>query len=246
MKISELVKKTNVSKETIHYYIREGALPRPRKSSKNSAEYDEGTVAQIQLIKDLQENFFLPLAEIKKIIKKQKKLSAIDKIKFRFHIENLRPVDQISPDPIQGKQNFLKETGMSEKWLDKMQQWEIITPEQTADRLIFAPDDVIIAKLVVKMGELGGGPRDGLNPEELKLYIRFVKDVVLPTHLNFLKNHLHLLKSAEFQERGIKLIEAVGLFFYHVYRKTIKEEVIRILNSIDQQDTAADPPSNGD
>ena len=39
MKISELVKQTQVSKETIHYYIREGLLPRPRKLGKNVAEY---------------------------------------------------------------------------------------------------------------------------------------------------------------------------------------------------------------
>jgi DNA-binding IclR family transcriptional regulator len=32
MKISELVKRTGVPKETIHFYIREGLLRKPRKS----------------------------------------------------------------------------------------------------------------------------------------------------------------------------------------------------------------------
>ncbi|NNL75879.1 MAG: MerR family DNA-binding transcriptional regulator, partial [Desulfobacterales bacterium] len=32
MKISQLVKRTGVPKETIHFYIREGLLRKPRKS----------------------------------------------------------------------------------------------------------------------------------------------------------------------------------------------------------------------
>ena len=40
MKIGELVKQTQVSKETIHYYVREGLLPRPRKLAKNVADYE--------------------------------------------------------------------------------------------------------------------------------------------------------------------------------------------------------------
>ena len=54
MKISQLVKRTGVPKETIHFYIREGLLRKPRKSSVNTADYNERYVDQIQLIKDLQ------------------------------------------------------------------------------------------------------------------------------------------------------------------------------------------------
>jgi len=235
LKISELVKKTNVSKETIHYYIREGALPKPRKSGKNTADYGEETIEQIQLIKDLQENFFLPLSEIKKIIKQQKKHSLVDKVKFSFMTKNVRSVDQISFKTITGRNNFIKATGMSEHWLDKMEEWGIITPEIQEDCRIYSSDNVTIGKLIVDMGHLGFGPKDGYNPKDLKLYADFVKNIVLPTHMNFLKDHLHLLTSLEFQEKGIRLVEAVGLFFYHIYRKTVKEEIIRILNTIDEK-----------
>jgi DNA-binding transcriptional MerR regulator len=236
MKISELVKRTNVPKETIHFYIRDGALPKPRKSSKNTADYGEDTVEQLQLIKELQDNYFLPLSEIKKILKKQRKLSDIDKIKFRFLTKSLRPIDQISLDSVYGKEKFMEITEMSEKWLDLMQEWQIITPEIKDEQPIYAPDDVIIAKLIVDMDRLGLGPRDGYDPENLKLYTNFVKDTVLPIHMSFLKEHFHLLKSPEFQEKGIKMIEAVGLFFYHIYRKIIKEEVLHVLDSMKNED----------
>ena len=69
MKISELVKKTHASKETIHYYVREGLVSKPKKPGKNVAIYDERCIDQIKTIKRLQDNYFLPLSIIKKIIK---------------------------------------------------------------------------------------------------------------------------------------------------------------------------------
>ena len=62
MKISDLVKRTQVSKETIHYYVREGLVPRPRKFAKNLASYNESYVERIRLIKELQDHHFLPRA----------------------------------------------------------------------------------------------------------------------------------------------------------------------------------------
>ena len=37
LKIGELVKRTGVQKETIHFYINQGLLPRPLKTSRNMA-----------------------------------------------------------------------------------------------------------------------------------------------------------------------------------------------------------------
>lgn len=241
MRISELVKKTKVPKETIHYYIREGALPKPKKRGKNTADYDEEVVEQLELIRALQEHYFLPLSEIKKIVKQQKKFSPIDKVKFRFMTKNLRPIDQISFDSVYGREKFKKTTGMAEKWLTRMEEWGIITPEKTDDDIIYSSDNVIIGKLIVDMDRLGFGPRDGYHPKDLKLYADFVGNAVLPKQMNFLKDHLYLLSSPEFQEKGIKMIEAVGLFFYHLYRKAVKEEVVRILSSIDQQGNSTSP-----
>lgn len=69
MKISELATKTKIPKETIHYYVREGLIPKPRKMGSNLAEYNELHAEQIQLIRQIQTHFFLPLSLIKKIVK---------------------------------------------------------------------------------------------------------------------------------------------------------------------------------
>jgi len=77
LRIRDLVQRSGVSKETIHYYIREGLLPKPRKSGKNVAEYDDGFVGRIRFIKELQDRYFFPLAVIKNIFKKQKKIDRV-------------------------------------------------------------------------------------------------------------------------------------------------------------------------
>jgi len=68
LRMGELVKKTGVQKETIHFYINQGLLPRPLKTSKNMAYYDEGYVRRIKLIKELQLKRFLPLKVIKELL----------------------------------------------------------------------------------------------------------------------------------------------------------------------------------
>ena len=95
MKISELVKKTGVTKETIHYYIREGVLRKPKKAGKNSADYNQKYIDQIILVKSLRENYFLPLPVIKQLMKLQKKKSDLDQTSFHFLSKHFKPLEQL-------------------------------------------------------------------------------------------------------------------------------------------------------
>ncbi|MFH1138550.1 MAG: MerR family transcriptional regulator [Pseudomonadota bacterium] len=73
MKISELAKIAEATKETIHFHAREGLLPKPRKLGRDTADHDESRVERIKYIKEPQDRHFLPLSEIKKIIKRLNK-----------------------------------------------------------------------------------------------------------------------------------------------------------------------------
>ena len=121
MKISELVQRTRVSKETVHYYIREGLLPKPRKRGKNIADYEDSHVEAIRLIKELQDRYFLPLAVIKNILKRQRK-SSEGKSLLSLRREYFRPVDQLLPNEIDGEEAFRKATGLGRNWLAKMEE----------------------------------------------------------------------------------------------------------------------------
>ena len=73
MKMSELVKRTGLDRQAIHFYIKKGLLPRPLKTKRNMAYYDESYVDRIKLIKNLQLKRFLENVKKRKKRKKVKK-----------------------------------------------------------------------------------------------------------------------------------------------------------------------------
>jgi DNA-binding transcriptional MerR regulator len=68
VKVSELARKAGVSKETIHYYLREGLLPRPRMAGRNMAFYDDGHLERLLLIKRLRKERYLPLGVVERLL----------------------------------------------------------------------------------------------------------------------------------------------------------------------------------
>ncbi len=242
MKISQLVKRTGVPKETIHFYIRQGLLRKPRKSGVNSAEYNESYVDQIQLIKDLRDNYYLPIPEIKKIVKDFRKQSPSDQAISQFRSRFFRPADRLFTNEIKGRDAFRQETGLEKKWLIKAEEWGVITPEVLEDgEVVYSPDDVAIGKLMVDMDRLGFGPKDGHDPEDLRYIGEFVRKYVVDIFKKYYQNNLEKLTSKEYLERGSQFHEVISFFFYHLYRKFAREATISLLESRGTKEDNPDP-----
>lgn len=67
-RMADLVQIAAVPRETIHYYMRKGLLPKAVKSSRNMAWYNESHVERLRLIRSLQEEQLLPLKAIKALL----------------------------------------------------------------------------------------------------------------------------------------------------------------------------------
>jgi len=222
MKISELVDRTKVPKETIHYYMREGLIPRPRKSGRNVMNYTKVHVEQILLIKQIQDNFFLPLSLIKKIVKQvahSPELKSLLELRSDFH----SPVDQLLQKETVGEEAFREITGLAAEWLAKFEEWRIITFQKSDGKKIYSQDDVIIGKLLVALDNAGFGPKDGFDPENIKRYVDLFRDIVVMAHTSYLKTDLEKFTPEQNLERVIKGRELMSLFFYHLYRKLLRD-----------------------
>src|SRR6185295_1354188 len=68
LRMRELAEAAGVSPGTIKHYLREGLLPEPIKTSRNMAYYPRDFVERVKLIKQLQEERFLPLKVIKEVL----------------------------------------------------------------------------------------------------------------------------------------------------------------------------------
>jgi DNA-binding transcriptional MerR regulator len=224
MKIGELVKRTGVPKETIHFYIREGLLRRPRKSASNLAVYNESHLERILLVKELRENYYLPIPEIKKVIKTIRKQSPSEQAVSQFHHKYFRPLDRLLVREIRGEEAFCEATGLGPKWLARMQDWGIITACRRDGEPVYSLDDVIIGRLIVDMDRLGFGPKDGYNPEDLRQVADFIRDYVASGRNRYLAANLKKLAGDDIVEPSSPITEVMSLFFYHMYRKLVREQ----------------------
>ena len=68
LRMRELAERSGVSAGTIKHYLREGLLPDPVRTSRNMAWYPPEFVERIRLIKQLQEERFMPLRAIKTVL----------------------------------------------------------------------------------------------------------------------------------------------------------------------------------
>ena len=231
MKIGKLVKKTGVPKETIHFYIREGLLRKPRKSSVNAAEYNERYVDQIRLIKDLRDNYYLPIPEIKKIVKNYKKQSPSNQAISQFHSKFSRPLDRLLTAEVIGRDAFREETGLGWKWISRAIEWGLISPEARNEEEIYSADDVTIGKLMVDMERVGFGPKDDFDPEDLKDIANFIRGYVIDNFNKYYRSNLEKLCSEDFSEKASHYHEIISLFFYYLFRKYARKQVDRLLET---------------
>lgn len=238
MRIGELVAKTGVPKETLHFYIREGLLPKPRRSRGRIPDYTESHLRRVLWIRELREEFFLPIPEIKKILRQNRRQSRSDRAVSEFHNRYFRPLDRLLSREVVGRRAFCEATGLGRKWLEVMESWGIITAESRGGRPAYARDDVILGRLIVDMDRLGFGPKDGYNPRELKRVADFLRRFVRSSHRAYYEKRLTALPSDDHAEKGAQFVEIMSLFFYHLYRKLVREEFARLRGR-------AAPPSPG-
>ena len=235
VKMSELAERAGIPKETIHYYLREGVLRKPRKKGKNRADYNESYIEQIHIIKGLQDNYFLPLSVIKKIIKKQKRQSPSEKSSFQLLNEYFKPLERLLNSEVTGREALREVTGLSTKWLTQMEEWNVITPHIKDGQPVYSQDDIIIGKLLVDMDRLGFGPKDGHDPENIRRISDFVRDYIQNSQREYYQSNMGRLFSEERTEKEVEIRELMSLFFYHLYRKLVREEFEHLRKSLQQE-----------
>ncbi|MGE5416888.1 MAG: MerR family transcriptional regulator [Acidobacteriota bacterium] len=168
-KMSDLVRLTGVSKQTIHYYLREGILLPPVKSSRNMAYYDESTVDDILFIKELQEKRYLPLSVIKEILKARREghdLGAEDHLLMMDQL--LNQVRDGEAAESWDKSAFLAETGLTKKEMDQLCRIGVISPSDEVNDRPYDGFDAAIARALKQLINMG------MSPDDLKIYEDFL------------------------------------------------------------------------
>jgi AcrR family transcriptional regulator len=97
--IAELVSLTAVPPATVHYYLRHGLLPQPKRVAPNRFVYDERHVRALRLVRMLREQRGLPLPMIRRIMPELSRLEAEEAFRPEMWDRALAPRISRRPSP---------------------------------------------------------------------------------------------------------------------------------------------------
>ncbi|HEX8086505.1 MAG TPA: MerR family transcriptional regulator [Solirubrobacteraceae bacterium] len=126
LKMSELAERSGVSAGTIKHYLREGLLPEPVRTSRNMAWYAPEYVDRVRLIKRLQEQRFMPLKAIRRVLEEEdpERLAALVEVEDRI-LE--RAVSASETDRV-SRAEVRRRYDVPDVVLQRLAELEVLTP----------------------------------------------------------------------------------------------------------------------
>ncbi len=127
LKMSELAERSGVPAATIKHYLREGLLgDEVVRTSRNMAWYPPEYVDRLRLIKRLQEQRFMPLRAIRRMLEEEvaERLSALVEVEDRILERAVRAseTERVARDEV------LRRYGLPDVVLDRLAELRVLTP----------------------------------------------------------------------------------------------------------------------
>ena len=170
LKMKELAAASGVSAGTIKHYMREGLLPEPVKTSRNMAYYPAEFVDRIRLIKQLQEERFMPLKVIKAMLDDDP-----ERARALVELE-----DRILERALAGEQSRVSAAELRRRYdvpqevLDRLAELEVLTPNRRG----YGPRDVEIVEAIQRFRAGGYDERIGFTVYDTLRYKRALEELV--------------------------------------------------------------------
>jgi DNA-binding transcriptional MerR regulator len=166
----DLASQSGVSAATIKHYLREGLLPEPVRTSRNMAYYPPDFVERIQLIKQLQQERFMPLKAIKRVLDEDpERTRALVELEDRV-IERAAAGEEsrVSAAELRRRYEVPKEV------LDRLAELEVLTPTSRG----YSPTDVKIVEAIARFRAGGYDERIGFTVYDTLRYKSALADLV--------------------------------------------------------------------
>jgi DNA-binding transcriptional MerR regulator len=173
LKISELAERSGVPVATVRHYLREGLLPEPVKTSRNMAYYPPEFVERIKVIKQLQEERFMPLRVIRGLLDsgdaEPERLRAMIDLEDRILDRALAGErERIDADEVRSRYDVPQEV------LDRLAELGVLTPDEQG----YSPSDVRVVEAIGRFRAGGYDERIGFTVYDTLRYIRALEPLV--------------------------------------------------------------------
>ncbi|MGB1582424.1 MAG: MerR family transcriptional regulator [Solirubrobacterales bacterium] len=170
--MSALAEASGVSAATIKHYLREGLLPEPLKTSRNMAWYSPEYVDRIKLIKRLQEERYLPLHVIKRILENEP-----DRVEERLELGDtlLARSKQLAQGKGITHNQAVKKLGLPEDVLTGFERIGAIEPIKTKAGVRYNQPDAEFLSAIAEFRESGYGEALGFTIYDALIYMRHLE-----------------------------------------------------------------------
>jgi DNA-binding transcriptional MerR regulator len=177
LKMKDLETLTGVSREAIHFYLREGLLPEPERPKRNVAFYSDEHVVRIRAIKQLQAERGLPLHAIKPLLDRfdYDAVQTQDDL-GRFELTVQSHVNGELPTHNQSLAAVSAATGITEAFLRDLDDRGVIQIQGGGAAAELDFRDVSIVKLWARLQDLGFDAGKGYDAAYLQRFF----DAVAP------------------------------------------------------------------
>jgi len=170
MKIGELAEASGVPVPTIKHYLREGLLPEGTKTSRNMAYYPPELVDRIELIKQLQEERFMPLKAIKAVLDEgPERARALVELEDRI-LERALGEERTRTSAAEVRERY----GVPKDVLDRLEQIELLSPNSRG----YSPSDVKIIEAISRFRAGGYDEQIGFTVYDTLRYKKALEELV--------------------------------------------------------------------
>lgn len=163
LRMREVCARTGLARSTIHHYLREGLLPKPRKTGRNTALYDEEFVRRVQLVKRVQDTTHLPLARIRALLDgmPDAAIEGIDPARFSDVTQTIAARLRLASERELSRTELLDLTGIAPAELDGLARARLIDPVKRGRATMYSPVDVRVALAFARIRAAGATAERG-------------------------------------------------------------------------------------
>jgi DNA-binding transcriptional MerR regulator len=223
IKIKELVDKTGVTRPTIYHYVREGLLPKPKKTARNMALYDPDCVERVLLIKGLQTQHRRSLAEVKAMLEGARGHDGVRHLQEVVEAEATRaqtsPLRADRPTKPIGREALRVRTGFGERELADMERIGLLTAKDG----LFEPIEVDVADAVARLAAEGFDREAGFHPDHVTIYMDSMRELLQKEVALFLEKVQASDDPSGLLRRAERGIEHVTPLLLALRRKLLRE-----------------------
>ena len=224
LRMKDLCKATGISRQVVHFYISQGLLPPGKKTGQNMAYYSEEHVRRIELIRQLQEERFLPLKAIKALFDEQEaSFSPSQRGFLRTLRTSILKDDQTEVQHFENSDALAARFGIERVDIEELISEGLIHP-QTADNetLRLRPADLQWIQILTNLRRAGLTRELGFQVGDLQEFGNSMNDIIR-WEVNLISKRMSSLDADEAGQRIRDALPVVHELIAHIHQSKIED-----------------------